>query len=100
MTEPDQRPPLDYATPEDPSAVQQVQRFGRGAVGAWFLIFIPVFIGGIGGGQIAWIGVGLVAVACGAYGLFIRRRNPILSAGVMTGTLIGLLHAGWCYRSM
>ena len=99
MTQPDQRPPLDYTTPQSSSPVQQIQRFLRGAVGAWFLIFIPMFIASIGSGRIAWVCVVLVAVACGAYGFFILGRNPILSAGVLTGTLIGLLHAGWCYHS-
>jgi hypothetical protein len=73
------------------------------ALGAWFIIFIPMFFAG---GEMfegdpppwwAWPSVGVAALACGAFAWSVRRRSPVGAAGMWTGVALGLLHAGLCF---
>ena len=80
---------------------RRISKFGGGLIGAWFLIFVPRFFGApfLEARVPRWAipTIAAVAIACGVYAMFVRRRNPPLAAGIFTGIAIGLLHASWCF---
>jgi hypothetical protein len=98
--------PLEYAGGQRPALAQRISRWVAGAAAAWFLIFIPTFLGRASAikenplPRWAIPAVALTAAACGTYAWLVRRSKPDLSAGVWVGVGIGLLHAGWCFVSV
>jgi hypothetical protein len=75
-------------------------------IAAWFIIFIPTFLGGASGFEKdhvawwAWPAVLLAVALCLAYAYRVRRRNPSVAGGTMIGVCLGLLLAGMCFMGM
>lgn len=102
MREPDPPPPPLGRAPRRPYGLRAVVTTFGAATGAWFVIFIPMFLAGMEsfeGDPVwwSWPSVGAAAVLCGAYAWKVRRRRPFLSSGTWIGIAVGLLHAGLCF---